>query len=73
VNFVAWSPIFAVVAGLTIASLWHIATHPVPHMPKWAWALFIVFAGPVGPIVYFVVAVVGADTERENDDGGHAR
>lgn len=42
-------------------------------MPKWAWALFIVFAGPVGPIVYFVVAVVGADTERENDDGGHAR
>jgi hypothetical protein len=38
-------------------------------MPKWAWALLIVLAMPVGTLIYLLVAVLGAGTQRADAEG----
>jgi len=60
VNFESWIPIFTVVAVFSLAVLVHLATHEVPYMPKWAWALLIVLTAPLGGAVYLIVVVAGA-------------
>lgn len=68
-NFGAWLPltlVFAVVAGV---ALWHMATHDVPHMPKWAWALLVVFTFPIGSFIYIAVVMFGAGERRDDAEG----
>ncbi|CAN5884449.1 ABC transporter ATP-binding protein [soil metagenome] len=51
----------AVVAGLVALVLIDLWRHDVRHLPKWAWALIVVFVSfPFGAIVYFVVGRVPA-------------
>jgi hypothetical protein len=68
-NFIAWTPFFVLFAGFSIWSLWHLTGHDSPFMPKWAWALLIVFAMPVGTLIYFLVAVLGAGVQRHDAEG----
>lgn len=68
-NFEAWAPIFVVAVVFSIALLMHLATHAVPFMPKWAWALLIVFTMPLGGVVYLLVVVIGAGTQVEDAEG----
>jgi hypothetical protein len=68
-NFEAWLPItlvFVVVAGV---AFWNLATHDVPYMPKWAWALLIVFTFPIGSFIYIAVVMFGAGTTRDDAEG----
>ncbi|MEN8238392.1 MAG: PLDc N-terminal domain-containing protein [Actinomycetota bacterium] len=68
-NFEAWVPltlVFAVVAGF---ALWHLVTHDVPYMPKWAWALLVIFTFPIGSFIYIAVVIFGAGTHREDAEG----
>jgi len=69
VNFVAWGPIFLAGVVFSIAMLVHLATHEVPFMPKWAWALLIVFTMPLGGVIYLLVVIVGAGTQVEDAEG----
>lgn len=71
-NLVSWLPITGVFLVIAVAALWHLATHPVPFMPKWAWAVLILLGFPFGPIVYIVVVVFGVGTHREDAEGRHA-
>ncbi len=68
-NFAAWTPIFAVVLLLTLGSLGHLATHRVPYMPKWAWAVLIVVGMPIGALVYIAVVIFGWGVQREDAEG----
>lgn len=68
-NFEAWIPIFLIVIVFSIALLVHLATHDVPFMPKWAWALLIVFTMPLGGLVYVLVVIIGAGTKVEDAEG----
>ena len=68
-NFIAWTPFFVLFAGFSIWSLWHLIRHESPFMPKWAWALLIVFAMPVGTLIYLLVAVLGAGVQRQDAEG----
>lgn len=68
-NFGAWLPLtlgFAIVAGV---ALWHLATHEIPYMPKWAWALLVVFTFPIGSFIYISVVMVGAGTHKGDAEG----
>jgi len=73
VNFEAWIPIFLLAVVFSIALLIHLATHDVPYMPKWAWALLIIFTMPLGGVIYLLVVVVGAGTQVEDAEGREPR
>lgn len=64
--WLALSSVFVVVAAI---ALWHLATHDVPYMPKWAWALLIVFTFPIGSFIYLAVVVFGAGANRDDAEG----
>ncbi len=68
-NFAAWIPLFVIGFGVFAVSFWHLVTHPVPYMPKWAWALLLVVTFPVGAVVYIAVIVYGAGVQREDAEG----
>lgn len=68
-NFAAWIPLFVIGFGVFVVSFWHLLTHPVPYMPKWAWALLLVVTFPVGAVVYIAVIVYGAGVQREDAEG----
>ena len=68
-NFIAWSPFFVAFAAFSLWSLWHLMRHESPYMPKWGWALLIVFAMPVGTLIYLLVAVLGAGVQRSDSEG----
>jgi uncharacterized protein YpmS len=38
-------------------------------MPKWAWALLIIFALPLGGLVYVLVSVLGVGEYRADAEG----
>jgi hypothetical protein len=42
-------------------------------MPKWAWALFILIAMPLGSFVYLAVVVAGAGVQRDDAEGRSPR
>ena len=72
-NFTAWLPITLVVAVVSFVALWHLATHTVPYMPKWAWALLIIVTFPIGSLIYIAVVVFGAGTPRNDTEGRPTR
>lgn len=68
-NFSAWLPLFIVFAVFTVWCLWHLARNDVSFMPKWAWALLIVVAMPLGGIIYVLVSVFDAGEHRADAEG----
>lgn len=68
-NFAAWLPLFLIGVAVLAVSVWHILTHPVPYMPKWAWALLVVVTFPIGAVVYIAVVMFGAGVQREDAEG----
>ncbi|MCL1599549.1 MAG: hypothetical protein M3094_10210 [Actinomycetia bacterium] len=68
-NFAAWTPIFVVVIVLTLVSLGHLATHRVPYMPKWGWAVLIIAGMPIGGLVYIAIVIMGSGSIREDAEG----
>jgi hypothetical protein len=50
-------------------SLWHLARHDAPYMPKWAWALLIVLTMGFGTLIYLLVVVLGAGVQRQDAEG----
>lgn len=69
VNFAWWVPIFVIAVVLSLGAIVHVATHPTPYMPKWAWIGFIVLTMPLGAIVYVIVGVLGAGVQRPDAEG----
>lgn len=69
--------VIAIAAVLIAVTLVDIVRHEVQHLPRWAWALIVVFVSfPLGAIVYFVVgraprelagpeAVLGGGTDQK--------
>lgn len=70
-NFLAWTPIFIAIVALAIYCLWHLAKHEPSFIPRWGWVLLIVFAAPVGSIIYVLVEVLDAGTTRVDAEGRH--
>ncbi len=68
-NLAAWVPLFVVFAAFSGWCLWHLALHDVRYMPKWAWALLIVFSMPLGGLVYVLVSVLEAGEQRADAEG----
>ena len=68
-NFAAWTPIFVVVIVITLVSLGHLATHRVPYMAKWGWAVLIVLGMPIGGLVYIAVVIAGSGVQRQDAEG----
>lgn len=68
-NFASWTPIFVIVIVITLASLGHLATHRVPYMPKWAWAVLIIAGMPVGGLVYIAIVILGSGASRDDAEG----
>ena len=48
-------PIMVIELGLMIFALVMLAKSEVKHMPKWGWALIIIFINLIGPIVFLTV------------------
>jgi hypothetical protein len=68
-NFGAWLPLTLVFVIVAVVALWHLATHDVPYMAKWAWALLIVFTFPIGSFIYIAVVMFGAGAHRDDAEG----
>ena len=65
----AWLPLTLVFVVVAAIALWNLATHGVPYMPKWAWALLIVFTFPIGSFIYIAVVMFGAGMKRDDAEG----
>lgn len=48
-------PLIIIEYGLLIFALVQLVRSEVQHMPKWGWALIIIFINIIGPIVFLVV------------------
>jgi Phospholipase_D-nuclease N-terminal len=72
-NFASWSPLFVVIVVFTFWCLWHLVRHDTQFMPKWAWALMIVFALPLGGLVYVLVSVFRVGEYRADAEGRDPR
>lgn len=48
-------PLIIIEYGLLIFALVQLVRNEVQHMPKWGWALIIIFINIIGPIVFLVV------------------
>lgn len=48
-------PIILIELGLLVFALVQLVKSEVKHMPKWAWALIIIFINIIGPIVFLTV------------------
>jgi hypothetical protein len=68
-NLGAWVPLTLVFVVVAAIALWHLASHDVPYMPKWAWALLIIFTFPIGSLIYIAVVMFGAGTPRQGAEG----
>lgn len=68
-NFIAWMPIFAVVALLTLFCVWHVIRTEPRFIPRWGWVLLIVFTAPLGGFIYILVEVLDAGTTRHDAEG----
>jgi hypothetical protein len=68
-NFTDWIPIFVVAALFSVWALLHLSRKSTTFMPKWAWALFIVFTTPLGPLIYVLVEVLDAGVHRADAEG----
>lgn len=48
-------------------SLIDMARKPVQHLPKWAWALIVLLAIPLGAIVYLIIGRTRGRKLRDED------
>ncbi|MDF2672689.1 MAG: hypothetical protein K0R09_954 [Clostridiales bacterium] len=48
-------PIIIIQLGLVIFALFRLAKDNVKYLPKWGWALVIIFFNLAGPIIFLVV------------------
>ena len=68
-NFGAWLPLTMVFVVVAAVALWNLATRDAPYMPKWAWALLILFTFPIGSFIYIAVVMFGAGTRQDHTEG----
>jgi len=47
-------PIIIIEYGLLIFALVQLFKNEVKHMPKWGWALIIIFINIIGPVVFLI-------------------
>lgn|GEM_PF-508082 len=57
-------PIIIIQYGLMIFALVQLFRNEAAYLPKWGWALIIIFFGIIGPVVFLIV---GKKKEIEND------
>lgn len=55
------APLIIFQLGLMIFCLFRLKKDKVKHLPKWVWALIIIFGELLGPIVYLII---GRDGEQ---------
>lgn len=48
-------------------SLIDIARKPVRHLPKWAWALIVLLAIPLGAVIYLIIGRTRGQKLRDED------
>lgn len=48
-------------------SLIDMARKPVQHLPKWAWALIVLLAIPLGAIIYLIIGRTRGQKLRDED------
>ena len=48
-------PLIIIEYGLLIFALVQLVRNEVKYMPKWGWALIIIFINLIGPIVFLIV------------------
>jgi hypothetical protein len=48
-------PLFIIQFGLVVFSLYKLAKDNVKYLPKWAWALIIIFVNLFGAIAYLFI------------------
>lgn len=49
-------PLFTLYAAVVIGSLWDLSKRRrTRYLPKWAWALVILFINTIGPVCYLVL------------------
>lgn len=57
-------PLLIIEYGLMIYAIVQLARNEVAYLPKWGWALIIIFINIIGPVVFLIV---GKKKEIEND------
>lgn len=60
-------PVLVLVAVLIGWSLVDIIRRPVEHLPKWAWVLIVLFAIPVGAVIYIIIGRAQGERLRDED------
>lgn len=60
-------PVLILAALLIGWSLIDIARKPVQHLPKWAWALLVLLAIPLGAVIYLVIGRTRGQKLRDED------
>lgn len=48
-------PVIIVQLGLIIFCLYRLTKDYVKYLPKWAWALIIIFLNLLGPVIYLLI------------------
>jgi len=57
-------PLIIIEYGLMIYAIVQLARNEVAYLPKWGWALIIIFINIIGPVVFLII---GRKKEIEND------
>jgi hypothetical protein len=57
-------PLIIIEYGLMIYAIVQLARNEAAYLPKWGWALIIIFINIIGPVVFLIV---GKKKEIEND------
>ena len=60
-------PVLVLVTVLIGWSLVDIIRRPVEHLPKWAWVLIVLFAVPVGAVIYIIIGRARGERLRDED------
>jgi hypothetical protein len=49
------APLIVIQVGLAIFCLYRLTKDRVRFLPKWAWALIVIFVETIGPVVYLLI------------------
>lgn len=49
------APLIIIQFGLVVFTLFRLVKDKVKYLPKWGWALVIVFINLIGPIMYLII------------------
>ncbi|GAA1484692.1 MULTISPECIES: PLD nuclease N-terminal domain-containing protein [Micrococcales] len=60
-------PVLVLAVLLIGWSLIDIGRRPVQHLPKWAWALIVLLAIPLGAVVYLIIGRTRGQKLRDED------